>query len=224
MKNGIEKIIKKKQVIVLLIVSNVTFCSIFVGLVMFSSISSPIFVSLLFIEFSIAIFTLEYREILCDLLLLVTEWADTTLFLFDWFKEDCPVFLSIPWLNWPALVDDFSFFSLFIHLFLDLYDLCNQSSSCPLNLFSIFLPIKMIKEDLFYLRITCLYVITSSVTLTIIIIFKKLSVMYIEISVTNEDHAIINIDIISTKKKNLKKYPVSAIDLQIMSNPNITIF
>ena len=55
------------------------------------------------------------------------------------------------------------------------------------------------------------------------IIFEKLSVMYIDISVTNEDHAIINIDIISTKKKNLKKYPVSAIDLQIMSNPNITI-
>ena len=31
------------------------------------------------------------------------------------------------------------------------------------------------------------------------------------------------IDVKSTKKKNLKKYPLSAIDLQIMSNPNITI-
>ena len=55
-------------------------------------------------------------------------------------------------------------------------------------------------------------------------ILIKLRVIYIEISDTNDDQAIINIENISTRKKNLKKYPFSAIDLHIMSNPNITIW
>ena len=51
----------------------------------------------------------------------------------------------------------------------------------------------------------------------------KLSTIKIDMSVTNDDQAMKNIDAISTKKKNLKKYPVSAIDLHKISNPNITI-
>lgn len=64
---------------------------------------------------------------------------------------------------------------------------------------------------------------TISVILTIMIILRKLRVMYTDTSVTKSEYVINSNEIMSTMKKNLGKYPFSANDLAMMSHMKITI-